>query len=277
MRSSVGEQLVGAASRVRSRPGPAVEPAGLDPGDLVRAQPGPAAEPTVLGQLVVGAAGGRDPEDHQLGLPAREPTAGHQPAGEVQPAPEQPPVAPEGAEHRRRLGAGDPPGDVRERRDDRSGLAPGAGGDPRLAGRSSQVRSTGLVDGRQHPVRAPVEDPHREHVAGREVALQPGARAGCRPRCRPSTCCGARPSRSPRPPSPATPRATGTASARAGTCGRSRRRRRSGWSAPARCRHRPEPPGSRRSGAAAGRSAAPRRCRAGRTWSRCRRRATASR
>ncbi len=70
-----------------------------------------------------------------------QPAAGHQPCGEVQPAPEQPAVPAEGEEDRRRLGALDPARDPREQRDERADLAPGARADPRAAHGSSGRRA----------------------------------------------------------------------------------------------------------------------------------------
>ena len=117
-------QFVGDLEKQSLAPAPALEGVEhLHPVELLLAQPGAASQAQVLGELVVAARQCRDPQDHQLGLPARQGAARHQLAGEVQPAPEQSPVATQGQEDRRRLGAGDPARDAREAADERPHLA----------------------------------------------------------------------------------------------------------------------------------------------------------
>ena len=88
------------AARMRPLPaGPTVGGgAGHDPLDVGVAEPAARSEPAVVLELVGAAAQVGDAEDDELGLAPGQGPAGHEPAGEAQPAAEQPPVAAEDEE-----------------------------------------------------------------------------------------------------------------------------------------------------------------------------------
>ena len=164
--------------------------AGPDPREVVVVKPGSTTQPGVVVELVVAAAHRSDAQDDQLGVDPREPPARHQPPGEVQPAPEQPPVASQRGEDPRRTGAGDPAGEPAEQPDRQPELASPARRD---RGARSRVDPPGPADLRQDPVGAAVEHAHGQGVRRRERSAGRRGSAGCRGRCRPSTGCGVRP------------------------------------------------------------------------------------
>ena len=88
----------------------------------------------VVAALVLAVAVGRDAQDHELGVAARELAAGHERAREAQPAPEQAPVPRErGEQVRRPVGARGAADDGRDQRVGGADLRTAAGGDARPA------------------------------------------------------------------------------------------------------------------------------------------------
>src|SRR5688500_3011037 len=74
-----------------------------------------------------------DPEDHELGVPARQGAARHESAGEAEPSAEQSPMTSECEEEVRRSGPGGAARDGRDGPVDPADVRPGAGADPRAS------------------------------------------------------------------------------------------------------------------------------------------------
>ena len=91
-----------ASSAALARDQPAPPGPSTTRSDVVAVDAGPPAQMDVVLELVGAVAQVGHAEDHQLGLAPGQRAAGHQPAGEAQPAPEQAAVAAEGQEQVRR-------------------------------------------------------------------------------------------------------------------------------------------------------------------------------
>ena len=188
-------------------------------------EPGPSPEQSVVVELVVAAAHRGHAQDDQLGVDAGELPARHQPAGEVQPAPEQPVVATQRGEDARRAGAGDPSGEPAEQPDRQPDLTQAAGRDAR-GGHASTLRAWPTSGSTRLAARLSTD--MARTYAGGQIPLdgvdQPDVGGGVDPVAVASYALEDRRGRRP----PARPPARGTAPAPCGTAGWSCPRRRSG-------------------------------------------------